>query len=78
MGGKTYINKFQLNWFVINVSVFPQGAESSRVIRQYSLNGWKERQKYPKSLASLLFLLDLVEQGHRELGGDGPITVHCM
>eukprot|EP00057_Strongylocentrotus_purpuratus_P031007 XP_783327.2 PREDICTED: receptor-type tyrosine-protein phosphatase F [Strongylocentrotus purpuratus] len=51
--------------------------ESSRVIRQYSFVGWKERQKYPKSLASLLCLLDLVEAGQRDLG-NGPITVHCM
>ncbi|XP_063963207.1 receptor-type tyrosine-protein phosphatase delta-like [Lytechinus pictus] len=51
--------------------------ESSRVIRQYSFVGWKERQKYPKSLSSLLCLLELVEAGQRDVG-NGPITVHCM
>nr|XP_054765212.1 receptor-type tyrosine-protein phosphatase epsilon-like [Lytechinus pictus] len=51
--------------------------ESSRVIRQYSFVGWKARQKYPKSLSSLLCLLELVEAGQRDVG-NGPITVHCM
>ncbi|XP_071485064.1 receptor-type tyrosine-protein phosphatase delta-like [Diadema antillarum] len=51
--------------------------EPSRVIRQYQFIGWKERQKYPRSLSSLLCLLDMVEAGQRDVG-DGPITVHCM
>lgn len=58
-------------------SLFFQGSNETRFIRQFQYTGWPEASSLPKSKSSMIALLGLVEKWQQR-SGNKTIVIHCM
>ncbi|XP_038049619.1 receptor-type tyrosine-protein phosphatase delta-like [Patiria miniata] len=55
-----------------------KASEKPRTIHHFEFLEWSPEEEIPPSIVPFLGFMELVEQSHRQTGGDGRIAVHCL